>query len=751
MADPADDRSADPDRTRAVDPDDRARPGVIGPFRLIAKLGEGAMGMVYEAEQDRPHRRVALKITRPGIATPGLLRRFEHEYEFLGRLQHPNIAQIYQAGVADTGSGPQPYFAMELVRGRQLDQFARLKELGLRERLELVAQVADAVQHAHHRGVIHRDLKPANILVTEQGQPKILDFGLARAAQAEMQSTLQTIAGEVVGTMSYMSPEQVLGDVTELDTRSDVYTLGVILYEMLGGRLPFDLSRRSLPEAVRVIREDEPARLSSIAPAVPADVETIVAKALEKDKLRRYGSAAEFAEDIRRFLRHEPILARRPSATYQVRKFARRHKGLVGGAVAAFVVLLAGATVSTWQAVRAARAERIAEAEARDARAAQAKAEAVTRFLTDMLSSADPSRAQGQQVTVRAALDAAARKIDEGAMAGQPGVEVAVRTAIGDTYRGLGLLEASERTLQVARGLARRSGEPPLVQASVDTALANVIFERGRYKDAIPFARESLELRRRSLPPDDPLIATSLSDLGGILYMTRDYDEAERVLREALALTRRTVKPDDPQMSIALNNLAFVLEDKGDLAGAEAMFREALAIDRRVLGDSHPELAKKLVNMALLLENEGKCADAEPLVREAVEIRRRVLGPNHPALANALDVLASATLGLGRLQESESLLTEALRIARANFGEAHADTARLHSNLGWLYYAEGRTREAASEYRIAVSTLRQLGVTRFRPARSRAVPPGVCAVVARRPPWRRVERPRGAGARARRA
>ena len=221
---------------------------------------------------------------------------------------------------------------MELVRGRRLDDYVRLKELGLEDRLTLLAEIADAVQHAHQRGVIHRDLKPANILVTESGGPKVLDFGLARAAQAELQSTVQTMAGEVVGTMSYMSPEQVVGDMSELDTRSDVYALGVILYELLSGRLPFDLSRKSLPEAVRIIREEEPARLSSIHRALPADVETIVAKALEKDKLRRYGSAADLAEDIRRFLRNEPIVARRPSASYQVRKFAHRHKGLVGGA-----------------------------------------------------------------------------------------------------------------------------------------------------------------------------------------------------------------------------------------------------------------------------------------------------------------------------------------------------------------------------------------------------------------------------------
>jgi serine/threonine protein kinase len=300
------------------------------------------MGMVYEAEQDRPHRLVALKIVRPGMVPASALRRFELEYEFLGRLQHPGIAQIYQAGVEDMEYGPQPYFAMELVRGKRLDVYVRAKAPGLRERLELVAAIADAVQHAHHRGIIHRDLKPANILVTDAGEPKVLDFGIARAAHDGVLTTMHTAAGEVLGTLSYMSPEQIAGDVTSVDTRSDVYALGVILYEVLAERPPYELDRKSLAEAARIISDTEPTRLSLATRAVPHDVETIVAKALEKEKERRYNSAADLAEDIRRFLRDEPITARPPSAAYQVRKFARRHKALVGGAIASLLVLLIG-------------------------------------------------------------------------------------------------------------------------------------------------------------------------------------------------------------------------------------------------------------------------------------------------------------------------------------------------------------------------------------------------------------------------
>jgi eukaryotic-like serine/threonine-protein kinase len=683
-------------------------PDRIGPYRILGLIGEGAMGIVYEAEQERPHRRVALKIIRPGIATPAMLRRFEHEYEFLGRLQHPGIAQIYEADVADAGYGPQPYFAMELVRGRRLDEYVRLRELTVRERLTLVAQIADAVQHAHHRGVIHRDLKPGNILVTEAGAPKVLDFGLARAAQAELQSTVHTMAGEVVGTMSYMSPEQVSGDVADLDTRSDVYTLGVILYEMLAGRVPFDLGRKTLPEAVRVIREEEPSRLSSVTRGLATDVDTIVAKALEKDKLRRYGSAAELAEDIRRFLRDEPIVARPPSAAYQVRKFAHRHKGLVSAAVTVLLVLIAGVVVSSWQAVRASRAERLAEARATEAQGEKAKAEAVTKFLTEMLSSADPARGQGRSVTVRAALDVAAKQIDDGAMKDQPDVEAAVRSVIGATYDGLGVLDAGERQLRAALDLQARSGASPLGRAETHARLAALYYHAGKAEDMMAQARQALDLRRAALGNRHTDVATSLDDLGGALFSLDRLKEAEPYFREALTIRRELLPADHPHVAMSVNNVAFLERASGKLAEAEAMFREAVEIDRRRLGSEHPEVATKLVNLAIVLHDQRKFQEAEPFSRHAVEIRRKVLGNEHPALANALDQLSNSLGGQGRSEEMVSAKREAVAIAVRNFGEVHRDTARLLNNLGWSLYETGAHAEAESAFRRALPALKKI-------------------------------------------
>jgi hypothetical protein len=377
----------------------------IGGYQLVRVIGEGGMGVVFEAEQEHPRRIVALKVIKPGFANTELLRRFKLESEVLARLQHPGIAQIHEAGTADAGFGPQPYFAMEFIHGLPLREYAKSHQLSTRQRLELMAKVCDGVEHAHQRGIIHRDLKPGNILVDEAGQPKILDFGVARVTGSDAQATRQTDVGQLVGTLAYMSPEQVTADPLELDTRSDVYALGVILYELLALRLPYQLSQQ-LPEAVRAIREEDPTKLSSISRAYRGDVETIVEKALEKDKERRYSSAAALATDIRRYLADEPIMARPASTAYHLQKFARRHKALVVATAVVFAVLVAGVIVSTTEAVKARRAEQTAQA--------------VNDFLqNDLLAQASastqasPTTEPDPDLKVRTALDRARQRSDE--------------------------------------------------------------------------------------------------------------------------------------------------------------------------------------------------------------------------------------------------------------------------------------------------------------------------------------------------
>lgn len=366
-------------------------PAAIGRYKILRLIGEGGMGAVYEAEQEHPRRTVALKVIKPGMASPELLRRFEQEAQALGRLQHPGIAQIYEAGTADAGFGPQPYFAMEFIQGKTLREYADQHRLSARARLEMMAKVAEAVHHAHQRGLIHRDLKPGNIMVDETGQPKILDFGVARVTDSDAHATMQTDLGQLVGTLAYMSPEQVLADPLELDTRSDVYALGVILYELLAARLPYDISRK-LHEALLAIREEDPARLSSINRMYRGDIETIAAKALEKDKTRRYSSAMELSADIRHYLNDEPIVARPPSLGYQLQKFSRRHKALVGGVVAVFVVLIAGIVVSTSQMIRAQGAEKDAFEERDKTSLQRDLAEAAQKLASEQRDGAEAAR-----------------------------------------------------------------------------------------------------------------------------------------------------------------------------------------------------------------------------------------------------------------------------------------------------------------------------------------------------------------------
>jgi len=373
-----------------------AVPHEIGPFKILRVIGAGGMGIVYLARQERPSRTVALKVIHTSVLTHGTLRRFEQEAEVLARLHHPGIAQIYQAGTYATPQGELPYIAMELVEGERLDQHLARHPLPLRARLELTVKIADAIEHAHQKGVIHRDLKPGNILVTAEGQPKLLDFGVARLADDDTRTTtLRTDVGALLGTLTYMSPEQASGDPRALDRRADVYSLGVVLYELLTGRLPYAVDRSALPEAVRVIREEEPTKLSTHDRSLRGDVETIVQKALEKDPTRRYPSAQALADDVRRFLADEPIHARPPSAWYQLSKFARRNQLLVGALASVLVTLLVGAGVATHLWLR----ERAASAREREARQAAeregTRASATTDFLLSLFEGLDPAVARG--------------------------------------------------------------------------------------------------------------------------------------------------------------------------------------------------------------------------------------------------------------------------------------------------------------------------------------------------------------------
>ena len=710
-------------------------PTSVGRYKILQLLGEGGMGTVYEAEQEYPRRAVALKVIRPGPTGPELLRRFEQESQALARLQHPGIAQIYEAGTADNGFGPQPYFAMELIHGESLLQYAEAHQLSTRQRLELMAKVCDAVQHAHQRGIIHRDLKPGNILVDQSGQPKILDFGVARATDCDARATRQTDIGQLVGTLAYMSPEQVLGDPLELDTRSDVYAIGVILFELLAGRLPYKISSHP-HEAAQTIREDDPEPLSSVNLTYRGDIETIARKALEKDKARRYASAAGMAADIQRYLNDDPIAARPPSVTYQLQKFARRHKALVSGIAAVFVVLIAGIIASMLEAERARRAEQVATTQA-------ATAKAVNDFLQDDLlaqasasNQARPDTKPDPDLKVRTALDRAAARI-EGKFAKQPLVEASIRQTIGNTYHDLGLYPDAQRQMErafelwlhvlgeerretltsmqtlaelyhdegryeqaellysrVLEGRRHLLGEenPDTLDAMDD--LAGLYTDQGKYKQAEPLFIKALDVQRRRLGDEHADTLTSITNLAHLYDQQSKYAQAEPLFAKVLEVRRRLLGPEHPLTLLSMNNLGVAYRNQGKYAQAEPLFTEVLDVDRRVLGSEHPTTLTIMNNLGVTYRNQGKFAQAEPLFTEVLEARRRLLGLEHPDTLTSMSGLGNLYSSQGKYAQAEPLFAKVLEVRRRVLGSEHADTLTSMTNLATLYRNQGKYEEA---------------------------------------------------------
>ncbi|MGQ0629196.1 MAG: protein kinase domain-containing protein [Phycisphaerales bacterium] len=689
------------------------RPGLpttlrLGRYTILDLLGEGGMGAVYLAQQESPRRTVALKVIRAGLLTARMLKRFEHESEVLGRLQHPGIAQIYEAATARTNGQEQPYFAMELVRGEALTAHAASRGLGVREKLALFMLVCDAVHHAHQKGVIHRDLKPANILVDQSGQPKILDFGVARAATGDQPgATLRTEAGALIGTIPYMSPEQISGDPNDLDTRSDVYTLGVILYEMLTGGLPHRVSDKTIPEAVRIIGEDEPAPLSVSDRSLRGDVQTIVGKALEKDKTRRYQSASDLAADLGRYLRDEPILARQPSTFYLWGRFAKRNKALVGGVAATIGVLAAGVVASSVLAIRATRAEEGALREA-------ANAKAVSGFVTGMFEAIDPETGKDRDITVREVLAAAALDAETLAVE-RPEVGGRVLITLATTFKSIGRLdEAEEKARGAVDALRRRYGDADADVISAELNLAGILSERSKAKEATALA-ESV-LRRLEGPlgaarPRDRAIARAV--LGRVLLEQGNSNEGEPTLARAVDELRTSADPKDPrhqrEFLTHLDNWGSALTARGALKDAEVVLREVRDLRTKAFGAEHPSTAYSMVSLANVLQKQGQNDEAFELLSDALRIRRARLEPTHPSVLITLSNLAVAYIGAGRQAEALPLLKEAAEGSVKTLGEGNRKTLVVLGILGYCLEDLGHLDEAEATYERVIAQREKAG------------------------------------------
>jgi len=672
-------------------------PKRIGRYHIKGVLASGGMGTVYEATQEQPHRTVALKLMKHGITSRAALRRFEYESQILGRLQHPGIAQVYEAGMHRDESTTIPYFVMEYIVGaKPITEYVTKSGLGTRQKLNLFAQVCDAVHHGHQKGIIHRDLKPSNILVNAQGHVKIIDFGVARSTDSDLAvTTLRTDVGQLIGTLQYMSPEQCEADPHNIDTRSDVYALGVVLYELLCGQLPYDVSKKPVFECTRIIRETQPLKLSTLNKMLRGDVETIVLKALEKDRDRRYQSATDLAQDIRRCLNKEAITARPPSMLYQLRVLVRRNKPIFVAIAVVFLVLLGGAVVSTWQALRATRAERLARDRLIEAQRQAKIAAAVNRFLNDdLLAAVDPSRTPDREITMREVLDTASTRI-EGRFTEEPLVEASIRSTIGETYANLGLYESAEPHLREAEAIRVRDlGMEDATTLQTRAKLADFLRRQGWFVQAEALARETLETQCRVLGDDHPDTAFTRNALGLVLRRQGKYGEAVEVLRRALDVRRRALGDEHVDTLVSMSNLASGLMDVGECGEAEVLYRDLLDLRGQLLGDEHPLTLASMSGLATALACQGKSHKAETTIRETLGIQRRVLGEEHPDTLDSMYQLAMVIRRWDRLDETEELLKRTLEARRRVLGVAHLSVASTTDSLLRVLRARAKVEEA---------------------------------------------------------
>lgn len=699
------------DETPEAEPDQ-----LIGAYRLIRKIGEGGMGQVWLAEQAEPLRRqVALKLLRTGLASESLLRRFAAERQSLALMEHPTIAKVFDAGAT---AGGQPYLVMEYVAGEPITSYCDRKRLGIRDRLVLFAKVCDGVQHAHQKAILHRDLKPANILVVEidrEAQPRIIDFGLAQVLEPGAESKLPDAPELMAGTPGYMSPEQARGG--DIDSRTDVYSLGVVLYELLTGQLSVDArhlahevssdqEERVVRPSVRIAENSDSAREAAeqrsasqrrLARQIAGDLDLIVLKAIEKDRALRYGTPAEIAADTRRYLRHDPVDAHPANAGYQVRKFIRRHR--VGTAMTLLLALL----MVAFTVVQAMELRRIARERDREERIAE--------FMTGMFKVSDPGQSHGNTVTAREILDKASTQIESG-LARDPDTQTRMMMVMGAVYENLGIYDRAESLYREATDIRKRQLGPENSDTlKSEASLAWTLYRRGRYRDAETMLRQILAVRLRRSGANNADTIDVMDYLGAVLNEEGRASEAESLDRQVLAWRRRVLGDGSPETAVAMNHLALALQSQGRWSEAEAMDRSQIALWRQIEGADSPRGLSAADNLAIILYRELRLPDAEALVRQTLAAKQRVLGPDHPETVRSMNTLTAILTDEGKLPEAQVLAEQVVALRARVLGPDHPLTLSATSNLAEILTRRGnygRARELLEKTRA--SEIRVMGL-----------------------------------------
>ena len=744
------------DTTGSFPPEMGSIPSRVGRYRVLEPLGEGGFGVVYRAEQTEPvTRRVALKVIKLGMDSKAVVARFQAERQALAVMAHPCVATVLDGGLTESG---RPWFAMELVKGLPITEHCDRHKLGLDDRLKLFIRVCEAVQHAHSKGVIHRDLKPSNILVEYsdgESVPKVIDFGVAKAlSQRLTEATVFTEQGQLIGTPEYMSPEQAEMSAQDIDTRADVYSLGVLLYELLTGSPPFEsktLRSGGFAEVQRIIRDVEPPKPStrlvsmqtgddpstaariaetrrtevrSLAGTLKRDLDWVAMKCLEKDRERRYDTANALAMELRRYIDGQPVLAGPPSATYRLGKFVRRNKAGVVAAALVGAALLAGLVGTSAGLVEANRQRGAAVRSAGEAVAARERAEdaeqraqrradelqIVADFQAEQLGAVDAA-AMGLGLRGELVAEFAARLERGGA-----GPDDARRRAdeldaslSGVDFTGIALGSLETHVFAPALdAIDRQFGDQPLVAAQLLQTLAAVLREAGLLEAAEAPQRAALETRRRVLGDDHPDTLLSVNNMGFLLQSQGRLDEAEPHYRESLDGFRRVLGDEHPDTLSSVNNMGSLLQSQGRLDEAEPYYREALDDQRRVLGDEYPGTLTSVNNLGFLLQAQGRLDEAEPYYREALDARRRVLGDEHPSTLLSVNNMGFLLQAQGRLDEAEPYYREALDARRRVLGDDHPRTLQSVNNVGMLLLAQGRLDKAERYLREALDGQRRV-------------------------------------------